>query len=149
MVSVTVVFLTVLVTVTTPWCLWMEAATIVPVLGMVADGGEDNLNYSCLAQSGVHDQEAIDFFFYTVLTRDGIGGVLAKEVLAVVLASKVLGLVLTSHWVHGGLDEGGDRVQPVDGVDGNSHPLPRSEVTTFHSVTMGMDAFLLLCSPQL
>ena len=78
----------------------------------------DNLGYSCLAESCVRDPVAIEFFFITVLTGEGLGGILAKEVVIVVLASKILGPVLTSHWVHGGLDEDGDHVQPVEGVEG-------------------------------
>ena len=77
----------------------------------------------------------------------GLGGILAKEVLVVVLASEVLGPVLTSHWVHGGLDEDGDHVLPVDSIEGHGQLLPRSEVTLFHSVTMEMDAFLFLSLP--
>ena len=49
--------------------LWMEARAIFPVgsltwLLVVAD----ELSNSCLAQSGVRDPEAIEFFFVTVLT---------------------------------------------------------------------------------
>ena len=54
----------------------------------------------------------------------------------------VLGPVLRSHWVHGGLDEDGGHVLPVNEVKG--HPLLRSEVTTFSSVTMRMDTYLSL-----
>ena len=90
---------------------------------------------------------AIKFFFVAVFIGEGLGRSLATEVLVVVLASEVLGPVLTSHWVHDGLDEDDDHVLPVDGIEGHGHPLTRSEVTTFHSVTMGMDAFLFLFLP--
>ena len=63
----------------------------------------------------------------------------------IVLASEGFGSVLTSHWVHGGLDE--DDVLPVDDIEGHGHPLPWSEVTSFHSVTMWMDTFLCLFLP--
>ena len=73
--------------------------------------------------------------------------VTAKEVLVVVLASEVLGPALTSYWVHGGLNEDGDHVLPIDSIEGHGHLLPRSEVATFHSVTLEMDAFLFLSLP--
>ena len=83
-------------------------------------------------------------FFFTVLTGKCLDGSLTKGVLIVVLDSKVSDPVLTSHLVHGGRDKGGECVQSVDGVDGHRHPLPWSEVATFHLVTMGMDTFLSL-----
>jgi hypothetical protein len=87
------------------------------------------------------------FMLSLVSTGEGFGGSLTKEFLVIVLASEVLGPVLTSHWLHEGLDEDDDYVLPVIGIEGHGHPLPRSEVTTFHSVTMGMDAFLFLSLP--
>ena len=55
--------------------------------------------------------------------------------------------VLTSHWVHGGLDEDCNLVLPTDDIESYGHLLRRSEVTTFHSVTMGMDAFVFMSLP--
>ena len=71
----------------------------------------------------------------------------ATEVSVVTRTSKVLGPVLTSHWVHGGLDEDGDHVLPVNDIEGHDHLLPRSEVTTSRSMTMRMDAYLSLSLP--
>ena len=73
----------------------------------------------------------------TGLLGENLEGILATEVLVVLLAIEVLVPVLTSHWVHGGLNEEDDLVCL----------LPWSEVTTFHSVTMGMDTSLSLSLP--
>ena len=51
-----------------------------------------------LATPAVCDPGAIKFFFVTVLTKEGFGGILAKEVLVVVLTSKVLGPVPRPTW---------------------------------------------------
>ena len=83
------------------------------------------------------------------LTGESLARFLATQVLVAVLVSGVLGPVLTSHWVwvHGGLDEDGDHVLPVNDIEGHDHLLPRSEVTTSRSMTMRMDAYLSLSLP--
>ena len=75
-----------------------------------------------LLEPGVHDPGAIKFFFYlAVLTGDGLGGSLAKEVLVVDLNGEDLGPVLTCHCVYRGLKE--DDVLPVDDI---LRPTPSS-----------------------
>ena len=92
----------VLTEVTTSQCFEMKSALITLINSLLVG------RYSYLAQPGVLDPGATKFFIVTVLTGEGLGGSLAKEVLVVVLTSGVLGPVLTSRWVHGGLDEDDD-----------------------------------------
>ena len=82
----------------------------------------------------------------TGLLGENLDEILATEVLVILLAIEVPGPVLTSHWVHGGLDEDGVLVHPVDGIERMINFF-RSEFMTFHSVTMGMDTSLSLSLP--
>ena len=60
----------------------------------------------------------------TGLLRENLDRILAAEVLVVLHAIEVPGPVLTSHWVHGGLEEDGVLVHPVDDIE--------RKITFFH-----------------
>ena len=109
----------------------MEVTAIYPstVPGMVAGGGEDD-----------------------PLPSGDVVVVLTAARIAVILF--LLRLASATQWQSNSSSssqsspsEDDDHDPAIDDVEGHSHPLPRSEVTTVRSVTMGMDTSLSLAPP--